>query len=464
MALNKEKIVIAGASGFVGKALINSFLDKPNFQIRALSRSKKENEGSNIEWFQCDIFSLLDIERGLSDYDTAIYLVHSMLPSAKLTQGDFEDFDLILADNFARACKKVGIKRIIFLSGIIPNVRVLSRHLYSRYETEQVLKSTGVPLTALRCGLVLGSEGSSYTVMKRLVERLIVLACPVWANRLSSPIHIDDVVEAFHTCLEMKSTYGEVYDLGGKDIISYQEMMEELAKYLGLKRIFIKIPFIPISLSKYWLRLITGAPKELIYPLVESLRDHVVPDPRNKFPFKEGYEVSSFLESIKKIEKRQKEKEKFVPNAFRYTGKEAPNEVRSIQRLATFLRTDADTVSKTYFRWLPKFFSPYIIINNKGPTYYFRTPFLKKHLLILEYSSERSTRERVLLYVRGGLLAYGQGRGRLEFRNILNGRFTMTAIHEFRPRLPWFIYRYTQALIHAFVMKSFKKYLIRSRM
>lgn len=462
----KHKVVIAGASGFVGLSLLESIKSREDYEIRALSRSKRKSNDKNdkVEWFQCDIFSLLDIENGLRGYDTAIYLVHSMLPSAKLTQGNFEDFDLILADNFARACKNVGIKRIIFLGGIIPNVRHLSRHLHSRLETEQVLKSTGIPLTSLRCGIILGGEGSSYNVMRNLISRLIFLACPKWTNRLSSPIHIDDVVRTFHLALELKTTYSENYDLGGADIISYKEMLTVLASKLGLSRFFIPVPFIPLWISKFWVHLITGAPKELIYPLVDSLREHIVPDPKNKFPYPENFGLKSFSESIDEIEKNDGSKIYKIPNAFKYTGREAPNEVRSIQRLSTFLRTDADTVSKIYFKWLPKFFRPYIIIDNKGPTYFFRTPFFKRPLLIVEFSSERSSKERVLYYVKGGMLAYGDGRGRLEFRNILDGRFTMAAIHEFRPKLPWFIYRYTQAIVHAFVMYSFRKYLIRSRM
>lgn len=459
-----QKIAIAGASGFVGKELIKSLENDERYIVNALSRSKRKSESKNINWIQCDIFSLLDIENGLRGCDTAVYLVHSMLPSAKLTQGNFEDFDLILADNFQRACKKVGIKRIIFLGGVIPYVRKLSRHLHSRYETEQVLQSAGIPLTSLRCGIILGGEGSSYTVMRNLVKRLLFLVCPTWTNRLSSPIYIEDVVKAFHCCFEMKTTYGQVYDLGGPDVISYMEMLKILTKHLRITRFFIKLPFIPLGLSKFWVMLITGAPKELIYPLVDSLREHIVPDPRKKFPFPKDYETHSFKRAIEIIESKQEKKKLKLPNAFLYTGKQAPNEVRSIQRLSTFLRTDADTVSKEYFKWLPRFFKPYIVIDNDGPIYYFKTPFFEKALLIVEYSPERSSKERVLYYIKGGFLAHGEGRGRLEFRNILDGRFTMAAIHEFKPRLPWFIYRYTQALIHAFVMYSFRKYLIRSRM
>ena len=129
------KIVVAGASGFVGKQLIKILKD--NHQVIGLSRRTREsNDG--VEWVQCDLFSLLDIEKTLAGADVAVYLVHSMLPSARLTQGSFRDFDMILADNFSRAAKSTGVKHIVYLSGIIPPDAILSEHLQSRLEVENI--------------------------------------------------------------------------------------------------------------------------------------------------------------------------------------------------------------------------------------------------------------------------------------------------------------------------------------
>ena len=114
------KIAIAGATGFVGRHLLKSFKNNESFQVKALSRSFQEDKGlvqinekneSNIKWVQCDLFSLIDLENALDQVDYAIYLVHSMLPTSKLVQAEFQDNDLIIADNFARTAKKKGVKQ-----------------------------------------------------------------------------------------------------------------------------------------------------------------------------------------------------------------------------------------------------------------------------------------------------------------------------------------------------------------
>ena len=104
----------------------------------------------------CDLYSQLDAEASLRDVDVAIYLVHSMLPSAQLSQGHFQDFDLIMADNFQRAAKKMGVKKIIYLSGIVPKAQRLSKHLESRLEVEDTLRASGLPVTSFRCGIIVG--------------------------------------------------------------------------------------------------------------------------------------------------------------------------------------------------------------------------------------------------------------------------------------------------------------------
>src|SRR5690606_18374742 len=103
-----------------------------------------------VTWRVADLFSVTSTFDALKDCDYAIYLVHSMQPNTRLSQGSFEDNDLIIADNFAMATKKHNIKQIIYLSGIIPQTGGISEHLKSRYEVEEVLASKGTPVTTFR--------------------------------------------------------------------------------------------------------------------------------------------------------------------------------------------------------------------------------------------------------------------------------------------------------------------------
>jgi nucleoside-diphosphate-sugar epimerase len=265
------RIVIAGASGFIGKELINIL--KNHHEVIGISRYARANE-QNVKWVQCDLFSLIDIENTLAEADVAVYLVHSMLPSARLTQGSFRDFDMILADNFSRAAKKAKIKKIVYLSGIIPPDAILSEHLQSRLEVENILKTSGIPTSSLRAGLIIGPGGSSFEMMLRLVERLPIMICPYWTSTLSYPISVWDAVEIIKNRIEnMDLKEHECLDICGPDALSYEEMMKALSIKLNRKHFFLPVPFVSPRLSKLWVRLITGAPKDLVYPLVDSLKN-----------------------------------------------------------------------------------------------------------------------------------------------------------------------------------------------
>jgi len=455
------KVCIAGASGFVGMALIKELSTDSDFQVVALSRSSEHSDESGmLEWRKCDLFSLLDVENAMSGCDVAVYLVHSMLPSANLVQGSFEDFDAILADNFSRAARKNRIQHIVYLGGIVPEAKRLSAHLRSRLEVEEVLGVSGVPVTALRAGLVIGSGGSSFRLMYNLVRRLPLMLCPNWTSTLSCPVALKDVLASISFCLKNTQTRSRVYDLGTEPFVSYRSMMMHLSAKLGFKRYLLPVPFVSPFLSRLWVSLVTGAPRNLVYPLVASLTSKMLPraDHRLEIPnhkWQSPYEAidEAVLESDLKL----------LPRAFRTPKTDSDKDVRSVQRIIPRKPTSAKIVAEKYFKWLPRFYTPFIKVQFDQEYIYFKFPLLRIPLLVLKYSEERSTDDRQLYYIKGGLLAYGQGRGRLEFRNVLNKAITIVAIHEFRPRLPWLIYKYTQALLHAFTMERFKQRLIKQK-
>ena len=177
------KVCVTGATGFVGAKLLEELSKMEEVEVVALSRKiTPVMDGArkgNIEWRRCDGFNLLNVESVTKDCDVLIYLIHSMAPSTTISQGGFSEFDLYLADNFSYACAKNKVKRIIYLGGIIPeDVKNLSSHLKSRLEVEKALKGYGNNVTALRAGLVVGKDGSSFRILERLVNRLPIMLCP----------------------------------------------------------------------------------------------------------------------------------------------------------------------------------------------------------------------------------------------------------------------------------------------
>ena len=463
------KIAIAGASGFVGQSLTEALL-RDGHEVIALTRGGKTplpdlapELAARLTVRSCDLFSLLDAELGLEGAQLACYLVHSMLPSARLTQGDFSAFDLIAADNFARAAKLHGVSQIVYLGGLIPEgPEALSRHLESRHEVERALAAHGTPLTTLRAGLVIGAGGSTMLLLLRLVRRLPAMLLPSWTATRTQPVALEDAVFLLRHCLGRQSCFGQTYDIGGPEVMTYRQMMQAAAEVLGVKRRLLPMPFFSTRLSRLWVSVVTGAPRALVAPLIESLRHPMVCRDR-RLQDEVGRPGLPFREALRRAI-RDLPAGAAAPRAYRKPPPSltAPNEVRSVQRLPLPPGRDADWVSREYLRWLPRWMRPLVRVSVRDGLFceFYLGP-LRSPVLLLELSPERSSPDRTLFYIRGGLLVDGsQGsRARLEFREVLDRQEVLAAIHEFRPRLPWLIYTATQALGHLWVMRGFGRHL-----
>lgn len=459
-----QKVVIAGASGFVGQALVERL--RTQYEIVALSRSPGRIDPGDparghkqVEWRQCDLFSLLETEQGVQGADAGVYLVHSMTPSAHLSQGSFEDFDLIVADNFRRAAEKFQLRQIVYLGGILPETaktgQPVSRHLQSRCEVEEVFKNKKVPVTVLRAAMILGAEGSSFHVMVRLVQRLPFIVGPSWTQTKSQPVALKDVITSIEYCLRPGEKRTEVFDIAGPTVLSYFEMMRRVSVAMNKKIFFVSVPLMTPQLSRLWVSLVTGAPKDFVQPLIDSLRCVMRADPAQQLLIP-GYPFASFDEALS--EALQKYAAKKKPKAFR-SNKFRDMEVRSVQRMPLPAGWNATQVARAYMAWLPKFSPWFISVEVQKDWVYFSARWPHINMLVIQYAPDRSAPDRQLFYIRGGLLSRTRKKARLEFREFLEGDVILAAIHDFRPSLPWYVYRWTQAFVHLFVMRKFSAYL-----
>ena len=463
----RPKVVVAGASGFVGTALLPVLAER--YDVVALSRSLS-TPLDGVRWERCDLFSLLQTERALGGADYAVYLVHSMLP-ARLTQARFEDMDFILADNFARSAARAGIKQIVYLGGIIPDDAQLSRHLASRLEVERVLSARGVPVTSLRAGLIVGAKGSSFRMVARLVQRSPVLLCPHWTRSMTQPVALRDVVRLLEFCLGRQEMFGRAFDLGGPEVMTYVDLMRRTADRLGKRRLIVAVPFVPTRLSVFATRIVTGAHRELVAPLVESLR-HAMVAHSPTLQERAGIEAQSFDEALGEALSLERKEGRSVDEhlARRDRQSEAGRYVCSIQRLPLPPGRDAIWVAKEYARWLPTLFKFILRVTvDTDSDLAFRLTGLRRPLLELSYSRDRSSADRPLYYITGGLLTResdpsdGRAPARLEFRESPDRRSVLAAIFNYRPSLPWWFYRLTQAPMHLIVMKMFAWHLARQQ-
>ncbi|MEO8552393.1 MAG: NAD-dependent epimerase/dehydratase family protein [Kofleriaceae bacterium] len=444
-----DTIVIAGATGFVGHAVAERLAER--FDVTGLTRGRRDAKGAWNRLVTCDLFSLKDVERAFAGARYVAYLVHSMLPSARLVQGNFQDLDLICADNVGRAAAKLGVEQIIYLGGLIPEDDAkLSDHLKSRREVE----------------LALGPHGSSFEIMTRLVKRLPAMVLPSWTERKCQPVDLGTVAAAVDHVTGRRSAYNQTYDLGGPDILRYREMLAIVGDELGVHRPTFRVPLLSPGLSRAWVTLITGAPRALVGPLVESLHhDMICRDRRLQteaalpgLPFREAVRAALAVPA------------KDRPQAYTPAPPAPVTGVRSVQRIALPKGADAEWAAHEYMRWLPRGAWPMRVAVDAAHTeatgvtaeanvtrFYLR-PF-KRPLLELTFAADRSASDRQLFYVTGGALAHPQTRGRLEFRVTPDGAHLLTAIHDFAPQLPWWLYRISQAIVHRYVMWRFGRHL-----
>lgn len=456
MKEQKLKIAIAGASGFIGQRLIEHLLKTTNHDLVGFSRFARTSDNPRLEWRACDLFSLLEIERALTGIDVAFYLVHSMLPSANLDQGSFADYDLLLADNFARSANLNKVKQVIYLGGLLPsNLEDLSQHLESRLEVEQVFRGKNFALTAFRAGLIIGPQGSSFKIMYKLVKRLPVMICPKWVDNPMTPIDVGDVVKCLETVIDNESFFDQTFDLSGSGQYTYLDLMRIIGEKLKLKRYYLKVPVYFVGFSKLWVRLITQENKELVYPLLDSIRHPMICKKERRFTI-ENYHFKNFEESLQEalVVGKKEARKPFVKKTHRF--------VRSVQRLPVPSFMNARDTALEYMKWLPSVFSPFIKVQVEDDIVDFSLFHHKVVLLKLKYSKERSTPNRALFYIIGGNLVRFNEKSRLEFRETLpvkNKRYIITAIHDFEPALPWLVYVITQALVHLEVMRAFGKHL-----
>lgn len=261
-------VLVAGASGFVGRRLVPALRDA-DFDVRAMTRRPADYDGPAKAVFG-DVHDEESLVEALTGIDAAYYLVHS------LDSPDFARLDREAATHFGRAAAEAGVQRIVYLGGLGADEDELSPHLKSRREVERLLGEGGVPVTVLRAGIVIGHEGLSWEMTRQLVERLPMMITPRWVSTRTQPIAVADVVRYLVGVLRVPETAGDVYDVGGPEVLRYSDMMRQVAKIQGRSILVLPVPVLTPSLSSHWLRLVTDVDTAAGRSLVDSMVNEVV--------------------------------------------------------------------------------------------------------------------------------------------------------------------------------------------
>lgn len=282
------RAVVFGASGVIGRALLPELGRR--FDVVAVSRRPRTD--GEATWASADVTDRGSVAGVLREGDVVVYLVHS------LGRADFEEVDRRSADNVASAAAEAGARQIVYLGGLGTESETASAHLRSRAETAERLAAGPVPLTTLRAGMVVGPGSAAFETIRALVDRLPVMICPRWVSTPTQPIALGDVTRYLAGVCALEAAYGESYDVGGPEVMTYREMIERIARIRGKRIRIVAVPVLTPRLSSWWLHLVTPVNAAVARPIVDGLRTPTVAHDeriRELLPF----ELTSFDDAVR---------------------------------------------------------------------------------------------------------------------------------------------------------------------
>ena len=262
-------VLVTGATGFIGRRLVPALLDAGH-DVRAMTRRPESYDGPG-EPVGADVSDRASLDDALRGVDVAIYLVHS------LDDPDFERKDAEAARTFSAAAAAAGVRQIVYMGGLGDEDQELSAHLRSRREVEELLGADGVPVTVLRAAIVVGHGGISWEITRQLVKNLPAMVVPRWVGTRTQPIAIDDVVRYLAGVVDHPDALGRVFEIGGTEQLTYQQMLEVANEVGGGRPIpIVVVPLLTPRLSSYWLALVTDVDVTTGRNLIESMGTEVL--------------------------------------------------------------------------------------------------------------------------------------------------------------------------------------------
>ena len=268
------RCAVFGATGYIGGRLVPELL-AAGHQVRVLARTPAKLDEArwrdSVQVRRGDVLRADDVAAACADADVLYYLVHS------LTRTDFDDVDRRAAALVAEQAAEAGVRRIVYLGGIVAPGQRLSRHLSSRAEVGRILLGGPLPAIAMQAAVIIGSGSASFEMLRYLTERLPVMVTPRWVRNRIQPIAVRDVLYYLTRAAELPPDVRGAFDIGGPDLLTYRQMMRDYAAVARLpRRAIILVPVLTPWLSAQWVNLVTPVPRAIAVPLMESLVNDVI--------------------------------------------------------------------------------------------------------------------------------------------------------------------------------------------
>ena len=262
-------VLVTGATGFIGSRLVPALIAEGH-RVKAMTRRPDDYDGPG-DPVGGDVFDPGTLAEPMDGVDVAVYLVHS------LDDNDFESKDAEAAKAFGLAAAASGVRQIVYMGGLGKDGEDLSPHLRSRREVEKLLGSSGVPVTVLRAAIVVGAGGISWEMTRQLIKNLPAMVVPRWADTRTQPIGLVDVVRYLVGVTGVEKTYGQIYEIGGADRLTYVQMLQEAAEVINGRRVpIVTVPVLTPRLSSHWIGLVTNVDTTTASNLIDSMSTEVL--------------------------------------------------------------------------------------------------------------------------------------------------------------------------------------------